>query len=236
MEDKTFERIEAYLSGELSQEAKTAFEANIQADPSLAEEVALQRDTHQLLALGNQLTYKDKLKAIDSEMRANATVRPLFGNARMWLAAAAVLIAVSVLLWNLSIPGGNSYMNEFSAYPDLTSMRNDTLDDLKTGMIAYSNEKYDIAESYLSKYLNENPDQGFVHFYLGNTYMALNQASKAVDEFRQVESPKWKQPADWYLALALGASEQKEEAQQLLKRIASDNDHAYKEQAEELLK
>ncbi len=39
------EKIEAYLLGELSAQAKAAFEADIAADPQLAEEVELHRLT-----------------------------------------------------------------------------------------------------------------------------------------------------------------------------------------------
>lgn len=235
MEENTFEKIEAYLAGELSEAETRAFELEVQADASLAEEVSLQRDTHSLLALGNQLEYKTKLKTIDKEMQATPKVRPLFANARVWLAAAAIIIGVSVVLWSMGRSSNGMYADQFSPYPDLTSMRNDTLNDLRTGMIAYTESQYELAIDYFEKFEADHPVEDYVHLYKGNAYLALEQYDKAIAELKRVKSLTWQQPAAWYLALAYGASGQKEAATKLLKQIAEDENHAYKDKAEGLL-
>lgn len=234
MEENTFERIEAYLSGELSFEEAQAFEEEMGSNKELAEEVALQRDTHSLLALGSQLDLKAKLQVLDKEMSKPSKVRPLFGNPRVWLAAAAILIAVSVVLFSLGRSSANVYMEEFSPYPDLTSMRNDTLNDLRTGMIAYTRGEYDIAVDYLQKFAKTNPADDFVHLYLGNAYLGLENYEKAILELELVQSPRWKQPGEWYLALAYGLNGEKDKAAKLLEKISNDENHAYKERAAEL--
>lgn len=234
MEENTFEKIEAYLAGELSEAETRAFEAEIRADKALAEEVALQRDTHQLLALGNQLEYKAKLKALDGEMQAQKVVRPLFGNARIWLAAAAIIIAVSAVIWTMGGSSTGVYGNEFSPYPDLTSTRKDTLNDLRTGMIAYSKGQYEIAIDYLENFAEKEPEADYVHLYMGNAFLALKQYDKAIAELQEVSSSAWKQPAEWYLLLAYGANGEKEKASELKEKIAGDENHAYKEKAAEL--
>ena len=45
----------------------------LESDQELAEELQLQKDTHNLLGLGSQLAYKEKLKALDAKIEEEGT-------------------------------------------------------------------------------------------------------------------------------------------------------------------
>ncbi|MEL7064221.1 MAG: hypothetical protein AAFP00_10820, partial [Bacteroidota bacterium] len=61
-----FEQIEAYLSGELEGDMLAQFEAQLQTDAQLAEEVRLQSASHKLLQASQQAYYKSFLQDIEA--------------------------------------------------------------------------------------------------------------------------------------------------------------------------
>ena len=242
-----FEQIEAYLAGELNAEEKTAFEQKLQSDPNLAEEVALQRDTHQLLDLYQQVSYKDKLKAIDAEMagtepmEAETKVIPLFQRRGFQLAAAAVMVLVvaAFLLMNRGKSPSQLADEAYTTYPNLTTLRGDEagLDSIMNrGMAAYSTGNYAVAIEELRLAASQQTDDPETVFYLGLAQLGDKQPGAAIQHLSSVRTdPDYGQTADWYLALAYLFEDNAQEAQEVLKEIVATPSHAYKDKANTIL-
>ncbi len=234
-EDYT-ERIEAFLSGNMGKGEQLAFEQELKSDPELAEEVALQRDTLALLDMGAELDYKEKLQEIDRDLMVSKS-RPLFSQTRIWLAAAGIFIGACLITWLMFKPSSSSpYGEAFVPYQDLTGLRGDTLDLFRTGMNAYNRGQYDIGIGYLKDFVEVNPSDLHARLYLGISYLANEEAEKALFPLSQIPDSSILAPtAHWYHALALGQSSQEEKALEVLCKIAGDLDHAYRERALKLL-
>lgn len=243
MNEHVFEQIEAYLAGSMTEAQKSAFEQQMNSDSSLAEEVKLQQETHTLVNLTTTLSYKDKLKAFDKELTADLVeeapkVIPFWKNARVWLAAATILIAVSALLFSQLRYGPNAYSQSFSVYQDVTGLRsNDTLTTFRTAMSAYNRAQYDIAIRYLNQHLESKKEDSEAWFYLGNSYLAQEEYKKGLQALKKVDpSSKYHEAASWYQALAYGFNKQEEEAINILENIKSEPTHGYQQKADKLLK
>ncbi len=227
------EYIEAYLADELSDEARRAFEQRLQTDPAFAAEFALHKDTHQLLVLGKQLAYKERLRALDAE--TSVSVRPLWWR---WQAAAAVLLLLvaAAVLW-LWQPGVGPYRAAFSPYPDRLSLRQDgSQAQVQPAMAAYQDRDFERAAARFEVLAEQDTGNTAYQFYWGVSLLGADQAARA-DAVLGAISPRslYFQASQWYRALALGQQGRISEAQPILRGIAADSRHPYQEKAQLLL-
>ncbi|MEO0469722.1 MAG: hypothetical protein AAF206_08890 [Bacteroidota bacterium] len=238
-----FEQIEAYLAGELTADEKTAFEHQLQTDPQLAEEVALQRDTHQLLDLYQQVSYKEKLKVIDAELQATPAapkVVPLFQRRGFQLAAAAVMIlVVAAFLLGRGGKSANQIAQEaFSPYPNLMTLKGESnLDSIMSlGLTAYSVASYPTAIEELRLVVSQQNDNTDAVFYLGLSLLSDKQFTAAIQHLAPLKGDaKYGQTASWYLALAYLFDENVDQGENTLKEIVATPSHAYKDKASGIL-
>jgi tetratricopeptide (TPR) repeat protein len=116
-------------------------------------------------------------------------------------------------------------------------MRGDLLSD--TSLKAKAYKAYDLATYADAITLFEQvqqKDEG-VYLYLGNAYLALGDATKAIPLFEKViaEYDVFDEPAEWYLALAYLRNNRVEEAVSKLRALQQGN-NSYADEAERLLK
>lgn len=239
-----FDQIPAYLDGELSSESRKAFEANLQQDSELAAEVALARDTRQLLSLATQSAYKERLRAIDAEMTAAPApvIRPLWQRSWVQAAAAAVVVLLISSVFLLRQGPSPSDVGEaaFSPYMDMLSYKGspalgeDSL--ILAAMYAYNTQAYEAAISTFDQVLAANPTQVPARFYQAQSYLAVNKPLPALAILEQLppDGPL-AEASQWYIAIAWLMQGNSSNARPLLQSMADDPGHGFQLKAERLL-
>ncbi|MCB9180996.1 MAG: hypothetical protein H6593_06040 [Flavobacteriales bacterium] len=114
-----FERIEAYLLGTLSPEDRTRFEAELEADEQLREEVSLQREHIRAIQLGGFTRTLEQAAQRHSENDESGRVLSLARSGRNWVPwAAAIAALVAVAIWALVRPPLNERVYAEFHVPD----------------------------------------------------------------------------------------------------------------------
>lgn len=241
-ENTTFLRIEAYLGDELSGQERETFEQEMENDPDLAHEVQLQRQTHALLRLNNQLAYKAKLQAFDAEIEAEQTqiVLPIWN--RTWLRAAAgiaFLLIVGYSLIYLQYNSGAIGKNAFSPYDNALTVRHsdanlETI--LKQGIESYTDGDYQKAIQLLSQ-IPYDSHQPLPRMYLGISHLAIGETQAAREALNPImeDNSAINQAAEWYWTLSLLTEGEQEAAMIKLEEIADNTDHSYQSSAKDIL-
>ncbi len=212
------EQIAAYLDGTLSPEDHAAFEARIQQDTALAQEVALHREVHETLSDTVEPQLEAQLQAIGDEYAAPAapvTTAPSQKFPRwIWAAAAAVALIAAFFIFS---PGGSPSGNDseavfaevFQPYPALQTVRAEddsgrVVSSIETAMRTYEAADYATAISQLQQITEEDPAYTRAQFYLGNSYLVLEKNDEALAAFDAVlnqSSNVFHEQAAWYKAL-----------------------------------
>lgn len=130
-EEMRQERIEAYLSGSLTETERKNFEEQLATDKDFATEVAMHEGAHEVIAHMRRKDLKEHLQAIDSES-ANATspergakVRAMPIYQRIAVAASVILVvgfALSII-FNPSLNSPQELAAEYYAAIDIDRMR-----------------------------------------------------------------------------------------------------------------
>src|SRR6056297_1951036 len=140
-----YERIESYLSGEMADSEKSAFEREMAQDTALREEVAIQRELIQAVELG---ALEETLLEIEKEMQSPGEGQQRESH-RYWFAMAASFLALIALsVWMLTKPNTNQKLfAEYVEYdPGLPVPMSATSDyQFYDAMVDYKNEKYTTA-------------------------------------------------------------------------------------------
>ena len=92
-----FEQIERYLAGELPEAERNAFEAALQQDAALAEEVALQRALRQSLGNPRRRQLLDALSEVAEQPEQRQPLALSWVAGFRWAAAAAALLALAAV-------------------------------------------------------------------------------------------------------------------------------------------
>ncbi|MEM7375572.1 MAG: hypothetical protein AAF587_43665 [Bacteroidota bacterium] len=240
-ENTTFLQIEAYLGKEMNEEERLIFEQEMESNSDLAHEVALQRKTHALLSLNNQLAYKAKLQAFDAELEAAQTtvIRPFW--TQTWVKAVAGVAFLLVLGYSLAYLQYNSQsirQGAFSPYNNAFSVRHTDSElekILKDGIEAYSEQRYQTAIELLSQ-IPYDPAQPLPRLYLGISYLAIGDGEAALRELHPISQTNSavSQAAEWYGLLAQLEEGPTDAALAHLKEVASTPDHSYQKKAQGL--
>ncbi|MCB0764534.1 MAG: hypothetical protein KDB84_07515 [Flavobacteriales bacterium] len=205
-----FERIEAYLQGTLAAQELRAFEADLATDPSLREEVAVQRDNMLAVELGGFS------RTVVEVVREAGTVRvpgsqrvPAFG---MGLRiAASLLLLLGVAWWWTSRP--DAFERAYAEYhvtdpgsPVPMSATDDAafhdaMVDFKVGAYEKAIRKWDLQ-------MNARPNNDTLRYYLANAYAETGEHAKALTLFEQVQGDTtsiFRARAEWRCFLSLVA-------------------------------
>ena len=140
-----------------------------------------------------------------------------------WLLS-GIAASISILLAVFLTPSdSNSFEKYFEPYPDLISNR----DVVNNGnaMYYYGNMQYELA---ITAFEEKSKLSDFEKLYLGISYLAADQLSKAQKTFLQLQQTEREPYARWYLALCYLKSKEKEAAIQQL-RLIQPEDYKYQE-------
>ncbi len=229
------ERIDRYLSGQMSPEERRAFEAELAADESLAQELEAQREMWRFLQRRHEREARRKqLQAIGEEFfQQPARVVPMRTRVLRWAAVAAAVAVLLVGYW-LMRP---SLYEQFAQHPPLALVEKSgaATDDLAAAERAFNGGDYAKAAPILERWLQRHPDDDLVRIYLGIARMEMNQLEEARNLFQNLRTndPALRDFAQWNLALSYLKEGDTEACRQALHNLSDGS--AYAEQARRLL-
>lgn len=226
MKDKNFEkyeRIEAYLKGQLSDKDVESFETEMNADPDLAKEVELHEEIFKSIQNNEARAFKHTLEEIKSKRKVNNfEQRKPIPLRRLFALAAAVLFLIisGYWLWNTgsfsSYSPDELYADYFSPPEAFMSnsrtVSNEEIDSARNEAILYfgavdSLYQENQMESSL-KMLNEIPVGIYndyaseINFQKGIISLRLGYYQQAIDYLDKTEAIHT-EGKNWYKALAL---------------------------------
>ncbi|HMQ90045.1 MAG TPA: tetratricopeptide repeat protein [Flavilitoribacter sp.] len=242
-----YEWITDYLSGELEEKDKLAFEAALRQDQQLAVQVETYRKTlADLSVLVEQESAETELKATLEKTgrdfflkEETPVVRMPFYRTRFFqlAAAAAVLLLIAFAVFgpkknNLPAP---VYANYAHHYPASFTVMGANEELLTKAEQAFNQQDYATAGDNLQAYLQDNPDHSEAALYLGICRMEQGRSSEANALFKQLlNHPSYQNEARWNLAMLALKNNNKEECAEWLSNIPEGADR-YAE-AQKLLK
>lgn len=248
-----FDKIEAYLFGQMSPADREAFEQELENNEDLAAELALHQLEHRSMELLAQQSLQNNLNSWkeEKEMEATTTLKQeakvvSFSQRRRYFqiaAAAAVLLIAGFFIWNWQPDSVDnqaiaSQLFESTSSSSRSNGTGNVPPELAPGLNALLEKDYPAAISYFdavkdSSYL----DQALL--LKGEALFQQKDFAQAAAVYQQIISESKDlmalQEAEWHLLLAwLAADQQTAAFNTLLNRIANDEGHSYQPRAVEL--
>lgn len=225
--EELIEKVERYLSGELTRKEVKEENDITPSDEELDEAIELFNTSKNLIELSG---LKEDLKSIHEEYIAEteSETQEEEGKKTVWMwwtaavAAMALLIAVFSGVLNDRSPEFEDY---FKPYPDLLSMRGNE-GSMSTAMRFYTLQDYDAAIKEFNKLVSDSLSHE-VLFYQAIAALAINRYPLAETNFEKLlkadDNQYWQQ-TKWFLGLTYWQSGKIEEAREVLGQIGSDED------------
>lgn len=256
LSDDLLEQIGAYLSGQLPAEEKDQFEARLQQDPELRQEVALQRELKQGLSF---LSQKDRFRQLHADLDKRGLLTETDQQASQPERTQQPVGAPA------SIPLPNQPSRNLFRYGRASWVMAASLAlVLGVGWVLYTNwteKRQELArnEAAFNRFFSPDlkpiplllPDPDRVAAPMDNSQSTQDSVrlQTAINEFKNSNSPNstkeltalsakkghWAASAQWYLALAYLKANQRTQAQPLLQKMAQLNGHPYQQEARQLL-
>jgi len=248
------EKIDNYLSGDLPEEERLAFEANIKADPSLAEEVAMNRVVNEALKDEKLVSLQEDIdesmalfRKINSTVEVDSEepepVEPskktvgIFSQKYLAVAASVLLFIITafglIQYWQSTSPDAlvAAYLEEPYKSPPFFKGS----EGVEDWTVNYEQGNYTEAKTALEKIVASDTVSPESEFYLGLCYLYKEnpEPRKAARQFENVldMDSRYNEQALWYIGLAYYQSEQKDLAAETLRKVTG-----YKQnEAEKLL-
>lgn len=213
---ETQQKIQRYVSGELSDSERTAFEAEVQSNADLEAELRFSQDLVYTLKNKEQLEVNSILK----DAIADVYIEPDFdalkdqesGSAgsgfSKWLLSGVVIIGLAVggmfvTSSGLFAPSETALLVQEYLEPFENLISPPEGGALAQGMMAYDQGDYKSATQLLSAYVQNNTDPQ-ARFYLGVSQLLDGQLAPAISNLEILAKAEDlpQKAAQWYLALA----------------------------------
>lgn len=237
--------IEKYLSGELSDAEKDAFEKQLDMDESLRKELEVAVKARAAIYAKGIEERKEAFAERWQEQKQQEILQDKFHSRRRlipYVAVAAAIVGL-LLLFNFFRPDKVQLSNQelFAQYyeaPLAPSIRVEgAVSNFKKANAAFHQGKFEEAALLYTQALR---DASFVQkdearFFGGISYLELGQGTKALELFEQLEGANYQEMKNWYSVMAYLQLDQAENARAILTQITQNPQHFYREKAEELL-
>ncbi len=202
-----FEKIEKYLTNQLSPEELALFENEMANDTVLQKEVATHKAIHGTLSDQETLEVKEKLIKVSEEVKKEESsfTRTLFSSPIRIAATIIVVLGVGTLLWNTIDTTDelrNLYAAHYVPFPAEDITRGEPNPALQSIMNNYNKGAYGKVVKALEKDTNL-VGQKELGVYLGTSYLNTNQEQSAIAQFENIlNTSKYYEASRWYLSLA----------------------------------
>ena len=233
MEEFDIERLKDYLNNRLSKEEKAAIENRLESDP----EFKTQFKIHESLLEGIEYHFDKQLKQSLKDHETKGKKRKLY----VAMAVAASFLAIAIFSYQMlyvSVNDSEIFLKYYKPYYNVIDepQRNSTSANDGSVFQLYDKGEYHKAIAGLRNSLAISPQNLEASFYLGLSYLAVNQLDSAVlylnKSSQQVSA--FLEPAQWYLGLAYLKSGKTGTAKKVFREI-SNKPGGYRNRAEVIL-
>jgi|GEM_PF-1500290 len=256
-----FDKIEAYLAGELKGSTLTDFEQAIKADAALAADVEEHRIAHDAIEVLIESDLRKELELLRAEADSSPTTKVVQMPARevvatkntatqgtakrrslfpRLVAAASVILLVgffALLNDNSSLDFNDHYIEYSMPSPNRSGDATD-LHPLATGLDLYKAGNYGEAIDFYKSIPTADKRYNEAQFYLGHSYFKNKNYTTAATTFEQVaksQDIRFMEKAEWYQLVTLLANKQQDDSfKTLLNKMMNDKEHSYHKQAQKL--
>lgn len=230
------DRIADYFEQKLSPAQKAQFEADLQTDGQLAEDVAFYLASKRAAVFDKP---NEDLVARHAEWQSLAKKSPKVAYLRIWYAvAAAVLLAIGISWYwlgrqhaDLKEMADGYAMEKFTVLP---LQMGGSQDSLQTAIGSYNRGQYATAKKMCARILERDPDNAEAKKIAGIVSLKLLDYDKALDYFRRLGEQKelYSNYGKFYEAIALlkrNGPGDEEKAELLLREVVAKNLEGKKE-------
>lgn len=245
---RTANEIGRYLEGGLGESQLASFEGELATNPGLARDVALYRGAGEAIREKDIMSLRSALAHVREEngaggkkvKRGIALPRP---QRLAWYVAAAsvvLLVGLAGLIKSRRQSTEKAYAQYYMPYNGDGVFRSapSGAQTLERGAMAhFNNGEYGRALELFRQVLGQDGDNPAINFYSGAVYQEREQYGEAIGSYEKVESHGdnlFVEQARWYMALCYLKRDEKEEALEGLRSIASAGGY-YKEKAEGII-
>jgi len=183
MSQEEFEKIESYLTGQMSEEQLSDFKLEIENNPDLKEKVEDLKT--QILAV-EEVSLREKLDSIHKDMskisgsEKKSTKIVSFNRFFAIAASVAFLVALGYMFLGNNDQHDKLYAEFFKPDPGLvTPMSSSENYEFYRGMVDYKRGEYELAINRWQEQLKMKPDNDSLNYFIGMTLMAQNKLEKA---------------------------------------------------------
>ena len=212
MEEELLELFEQYHEGRLKSDRKREFQTRLKRDEAF------------------RIEYDNYVRAVTMiegegirlELAGLMNKTPRSSRFKLVRYAAAAAVAGIMLLgyafWPVS-PGEELFAQYFEPYPDIYLSRSIADHEMEDILATYTKGEY--RKTLLA--LNKLAESDAVHFYRGNSYLAMNQSSMALAAFREInDTSVFEGQVAWYKALTFLKQDQLDSALYYLDMIGPE--------------
>lgn len=234
------DRIEKYLSNDMSSEEKQAFDQQVVTDTGLADEFIKRRAAHEAIDFLVAKNLKKQLEEMENEEGKNNVIS-LHKRRRSRIVllslAASVLLVIGFFSIYLQDTGSTGPQLAAANYeiPSYSVNRSKTVDFedlLSKGVNALKEKEYQTAITTLDSVAQSDEYFVIAQFYLAHAYYQSTQYEQAEEKFEIVSASndiRYRDDADWYGLLACLAKEGN--CQDKITSLAENANHSYQQQA-----
>lgn len=245
------EKIDDFLLGRMSPGDRQAFEQELKEDGDLANQLQLQEEIMDGLAVVGKEQFKARLQRIKQETfqdtkvsSAQETVKVERPTWLWWLAGVIAICLAIFLFWKLNSNGGEApdviYADLFEVY-DVPVVQRDTDDQQLIQQLStyYKEGAYaDFIENFAGRSA-EFSDHPELQLSLGISYLQTNQPAQAATILARLEEsnyPAYHDHARWYRILAALQEGDAVKAKELLPKLLNNEDADHHKEAKEVAK
>ncbi len=232
-----------YFSNTLTPEQEQRLKDLLASDRTFKQQFDFERDLKRVIREKENTSLKVKLSGFEKDISKDVPVRTLpHTKYRKWAMAASIALIIG-LGWigynNFAGPDYNAlYQENFQNYPNTvyTISRSDSDETLeRDAFVAYESGDFKKAADNLKTISKGNPND-YLDFYLGMSYLNLNQFKEAKTYFSNTIKAKseFADEAYWYSALIALREKDTERAKEYLLKLTATNGYN-QERAEQLL-
>jgi hypothetical protein len=241
-----FERIEQYVSGDMTADARAAFEAELTQNNDLRQALALYRQSNEVVEQGIENNLRQQLQQwAAAEQQPPLTVVHGPAKSKIWTRL-AIAASVALLLgwfgwqWAGSAPSSQELYASYYEKPADSNFRSGgTAHPLQPGFDALQAENFTAATAFFSTIAPGDERYFEAQYYLGHVYLLSRDYPKAITAFTACANSgeaKFAEKAAWNLALTYLAAGNTEAPafNTLLEKMATDTNHSFHDKAKKL--
>jgi tetratricopeptide (TPR) repeat protein len=242
IDNSIYEKIELYLSGEMSETDAIAFKADIENDKELKETVDLYSTLQREYSLienskAGELTLKETLKNTTPNYFTTSKEAKVFSFKKTYklLAVAASIVVAFLIIKPLVFTNNKNLFDNYYEQEEIAVQRGET-DSILNAIQFFNKKEYQQSLNLLEPITTYKKEANDLILVKGECYLNLNQYDNALQSFEQVAatSSVYKERAVWLVAMCYLKQDKKVACKSSLNTILSTS--SFYNRAQKLMK